>query len=428
MSLRRRNCIIAQSGGPTAVINASLCGIAQEVMRHAEFEGVYGARHAIVGILEEDLVDLRQEDPGEIGLLNTTPGAALGACRHKLPELNSEEGRRDLSRVLEVLDAHDVHYLFYIGGNDSMDTASKVLAYAQNQGYDLRVVGVPKTVDNDLPGIDHCPGYGSVAKHIAAVAMGVGLDMQSVRLTDPVAVMEVQGRYSGWMTASTALARRQEGDAPNLVYLPEVPWDRSRFLEDVRLCHSRHGWCFIAVSTAIKDEEGDYVSAPTGRFAKDAFGHLQLAGVGLVLSDLIKSELGLKTRVVRLGPAERVAMYFGSLTDRDEAFKLGTLAVRAALDGETGKMASIQRVSNAPYRCEYSLADLSLVAGAEKRVPREWINGGGSDVTPEFIEYARPLIRGEVPVPIENGLPRYARLQAIPIARKLPAWRQEVAV
>ena len=290
----RGNCLIGQSGGPTAVINASLCGIVEEAIRADAFLEILGARHGVVGLLNEDVIDLRQEDPAEIDLLRSTPGAAIGSCRHKLPAADTEEGKRTFTRLLEVLDAHDVHTFFYAGGNDSMDTTNRLLSYAARQGYELRGIGVPKTVDNDLPGIDHCPGYGSVAKHLAAIAMGVGLDMQSVRLTDPVVVMEIQGRFSGWMTAATALARRGEGDAPNLLCLPEAPWNRARFLEDVRRCHARYGWCFIAAATATRDESGQHLCAPTGPFTRDAFGHLQLGGVGTVLAELVKQELKLK--------------------------------------------------------------------------------------------------------------------------------------
>jgi len=419
----RGNCVLGQSGGPTAVINASLCGLLQEAGRRGAFDRIYGARHGVVGLLNEDLADLRREEPAEIELLRSTPGAALGSCRYKLPAADTEEGKRHFTRLLEVFDAHDIHCLFYSGGNDSMDTLSRLLAYAAGQGYDLHGIGVPKTVDNDLPGTDHCPGYGSVAKHLAAIAMGVGLDMQSMRLSDPVVVMEVQGRFSGWMTASTALARRRAGDAPNLLCLPEVPWNRERFLEDVRRSHAKYGWCFVTVATATKDEEGRPLSAPTGPFAHDAFGHAQLGGVGSVLVELIKQELKLKARLVRLGPAERVAMHFGSLTDRDEAYALGVHALRAAVEGESGKMVGLERVSNHPYRCDLTLVDLSVVANAEKLIPREWITEAGNDVNEQFLEYARPLIQGEVPTPTEDGLPRYARLEGVAVEKKLGAWQ-----
>lgn len=423
MSKLRGKCLVGQSGGPTAVINASLCGMIQEAARHPEIEGIYGARHGVVGLLREEMADLAQEDPAEIELLRSSPGAALGSCRYRLPEADTPEGEAHGRRLLDVLAAHNIRYLCYAGGNDSMDTLSKMLAYAARHGYELRGIGVPKTVDNDLPGTDHCPGYGSVAKHLSAIAMGVGLDMEAMRLSDPVVVMEVQGRFSGWMTASTVLARRHPGDAPNLVCLPEVPWNRERFLEDVRACYAAHGHCFISAATATKDEQGQPLSAPTGPFARDAFGHLQLGGVGTVLSDLIKQELRLKTRLVRLGPADRVGMHFGSLTDRDEAYSLGQFAVQAAVEGESGKMAGLRRCSDAPYRCEPDLVDLSVVANAEKLIPREWITPAGNDLTEEFVSYARPLIQGEVPLVIEDGLPRYARLRGAPVEKRLPPWQ-----
>ncbi len=422
MSSLRGNCLVGQSGGPTAVINSSLCGIVQEAMHHRELEDIFGARHGVVGILNEDLADVRREDPAEIELLRNTPGAALGSCRYRLPHVSTDEGQRHFARILQVFAAHNIRYLFYAGGNDSMDTTKRILEYAASQGYELRGIGVPKTVDNDLPGIDHCPGYGSVAKHLAAITLGVGLDMQSMRLSDPVVVMEVQGRFSGWMTASTALARQDEGDAPNLLCLPEAAWNKQRFLDDVQRMYARYGWCFISVATATKDEEGNFLNAPTGPFARDPFGHIQLGGIGSVMVDMIKQELKLKARLVRLGPAERVAMHFGSLTDRDEAYALGVHAVRAALAGHTGKLVGLERTSNSPYHCDLALVDLGVVANAEKLIPRTWINEAGNDVNERFLEYARPLIQGEVVTPVENGLPRYARIKGVSVEKKLGPW------
>jgi 6-phosphofructokinase len=420
MPTPRGNCLMGQSGGPTAVINASICGVIQEALKHSEIEGIYGAQHGILGVLEENLIDLRREDPEEIELLKSTPAAALGSIRHKLP--GPEEGTSEYERTLQVFEAHNIRYFFYAGGNDSMDTINKLSAYAAKVGYELRAIGIPKTVDNDLAGIDHCPGYGSVAKHIAAITMGVGLDMQSVHLTDPIVIMEVMGRNAGWMTASSALARRFDGAAPNLIYVPEAPWYRARFLDDVKRTHAKHGWCFIAASVGTKDESGEYLATQKGDFATDAFGHVQLGGVGLFLESLVRGELGLKTRLVRLGPAERVAMHFASLTDRDEAYQLGAFAVRSAIEGVTAKMVSLKRASNDPYRCDLTHTDLDVVANEEKLIPRQWLNEAGNDVTQAFLDYARPLIQGEAPTPIENGLPRYARLREAPVGKRLPAW------
>ena len=420
MSTPRGNCLTGQSGGPTAVINASLCGVIQEAMRHSEIEGIYGARHGILGVLHEDLIDMRQEDPDEIEFLKSTPAAALGSIRHKLPDPSQDSS--EYERILEVFETHNIRYFFYAGGNDSMDTVNKIAAHAAGVGYDLRAIGIPKTVDNDLAGIDHCPGYGSVAKHIAAITMGVGLDMQSVHLTDPVIILEVMGRNAGWMTASSALARRQEGDAPNLIYVPEAPWNRERFLEDVRGTHAKYGWCFIAASVGTKDDSGEYLATQRGEFAKDSFGHVQLGGVGPFLEGLVRGELGLKTRPIRMGPAERVAMHFASLTDRDESYQLGIFAVQSAVEGVSAKMVSLERRSSDPYRCDLTLTDLEIVANEEKLIPRQWLNEAGNDVTQQFLNYARPLIQGEVPTPIENGLPRYARLREVGVGKKLAAW------
>ncbi|UCC68837.1 MAG: 6-phosphofructokinase [Armatimonadota bacterium] len=420
MTTLRGNCLMGQSGGPTAVINASICGVIQEAMKHSEIQEIYGAQHGILGVLQEDLIDLRREDAEEIELLKCTPAAALGSIRHKLPD--PDQDASEYERIFQVFEAHNIRYFFYAGGNDSMDTINKICAYAEQVGYDLRAVGIPKTVDNDLAGIDHCPGYGSVAKHIAAITLGVGLDMQSVHLTDPVVIMEVMGRNAGWMTASSALARSFEGDAPNLIYVPEAPWNRDRFLDDVRRSQGKHGWCFIAVSVGTKDESGGYLATQKGEYAKDAFGHVQLGGAGPFLEDLVRGELGLKTRLIRMGPAERIAMHFASLTDRDEAYGLGAFAVQSGINGITAKMVSLERKTNEPYQCELTLSDLEIVANEEKLIPREWLNEAGNDVTQDFVAYARPLIEGEVPTPIENGLPRYARLREVRVEQRLLAW------
>jgi 6-phosphofructokinase 1 len=422
MATLHGNCLMGQSGGPTAVINASICGVIQEALRHSEIEGIYGAQHGILGVLQEDLVDLRQEDAEEVEALKWTPAAALGTIRHKLAD--PEQDSSEYERIFQVFEAHNIRYFFYAGGNDSMDTINKVTAHAAGVGYDLHAIGIPKTVDNDLAGVDHCPGYGSVAKHIAAITLGVGLDMQSVHLTDPVIIMEVMGRNAGWMTASSALARRFEGDAPNLVYVPEAPWNRERFLDDVRRSHAEYGWCFVAVSVGAKDESGEYLATQKGEFASDAFGHVQLGGVGPFLESLVRGELGLKTRLVRMGPAERVAMHFASLTDRDEAYQLGVFAVQSAIEGVTAKMVSLERNSSDPYHCDLTLTNLDIVANEEKLIPRGWLNEAGNDVTQDFLDYARPLIQGEVPTPVENGLPRYARLREVEVGKKLEAWRQ----
>ena len=426
----RGNCLIAQSGGPTAVINASICGVIQQAMRHPEIEGIYGAQHGVVGVLNEDLVDLRQEEAQELELLQSTPGAALGSVRHRLPAPGDDPAQ--YQRILAVFEAHNIRYFFCAGGNDSMDTLSKVSRHAAARGHEFRAVGVPKTVDNDLAGTDHCPGYGSVAKHVAAITMGVGLDMMAMHLSDPIVVMEMMGRNAGWITAATALARRpcgglarwEPGDAPNLIYVPEASWSRERFLEDVRECHARYGWCLIAICGSVRDEHGDYIAMQRGKFSEDAFGHVQLGGVGQFVEGLVREELGLKTRLIRLGPAERIAMHFASLTDRDEAYQLGVFAVQSAVGGVTGKMVGLRRVSNSPYRCEPTLTDLDAVANEEKLIPREWLNEAGNDVTQDFLDYALPLIQGEVPTPIVDGLPRYARLKEVGVQKKLPEWRQ----
>jgi 6-phosphofructokinase 1 len=412
----RGNAVVAQSGGPTAVINASACGVIQECFRQGVIGDVYGANHGILGILQEDLFDLRAEPPETIEGLRRTPSAAVGSCRHKL-----RSDARQFERLLDVFRAHDIHYFFYIGGNDSMGTADQVDRLAREQGYELRVVGVPKTVDNDLVGTDHCPGYGSVAKFLATAVMEAGRDTEAMATFDQVTILEAMGRNTGWIAAATGLARRDEVDAPHLIYVPEVPFLIDRFLEDVRGVYHKLGRVFLVVSEGLVDENGEYITAEGGKFAVDPFGHRQLGGVADVLQHLIEKEVGVKCRYNKLGTCQRTALHCASKTDSDEAYLCGQDAVRQAVTGTTGFMVSLLRESDEPYRCRTGLTKLDQVANGVKKLPREFLDGPGTGITAAMRRYAGPLIQGEVPLKLAtDGLPEFVRFRRQPVARRLP--------
>ena len=412
----RGNAIVAQSGGPTTVINSSACGVIEEVMRRRDvITGLFGANNGILGIVQEDLFDLAAESSQTIAGLRCTPSSAIGSCRYKLGDLGKDRGK--YQRLLEVFQAHDIRYFFYIGGNDSMDTADKVDRLARQEGYDLRVVGVPKTVDNDLVGTDHCPGYGSVAKFLATCVMESGRDTEAMYTVDPVTVTEAMGRNTGWIAAATGLASRHPDEAPHLIYVPEIPFNEERFLEEVREVHRRLDRVYVVVSEGIKNEKGQYVAAQT---EIDAFGHRQLGGVADYLRQLISRETGLKARYNKLDTIQRNAMHFASLTDSNEAYACGQAAVRFALEGVTGQMAALQRESETPYRCGVKLVPLAEVANGVKLLPRDYMNVAGNHISQAMRTYAGPLILGEVPIRVgDDGLPSFIRFQRRPVPRKL---------
>jgi 6-phosphofructokinase 1 len=417
----RGNAVVAQSGGPTAVINASACGVIQEALRQGGIEQLYGANNGILGIIQEDLFDLRAESADTIAGLRSTPAAAIGSCRYKLADLVAE--RDKYQRILEVFRAHNVRYFFYIGGNDSMDTADKINRLAAELNYELRVVGVPKTIDNDLVATDHCPGYGSVAKYLATAVMEAGRDNEAMCTFDAVTVLEAMGRNTGWIAAATGLARRREDEAPHLIYVPEIPFHVERFLTDVREVHRRLGWAFIVVSEGLVDEKGEYVAAQRGLFAKDAFGHRQLGGIADFLQRLIEQEIGIKARYNKLGTCQRNAIHFASRTDNEEAYRCGQEAVRQAVAGTSGFMITLVRESENPYRCETALAALAEVANGFKRLPRNYLDVAGTQINDAMRRYAGPLVLGEVPIRIgADGLPEFVRFQRQPVPRKLPAF------
>ncbi len=410
------NVLVGQSGGPTSVINASVAGIIAEALNHECIEEIYGTLNGVLGILQEDLIDLASESQQQIRALKHTPGAALGTCRFKLKK------QADFDRVLEVFKAHNIRYFFYIGGNDSQDTADKISKLAQAQGYELRVIGVPKTIDNDLPVTDHCPGYASAIKYVATTVREVAADNEAMGQGDLVSIIEVMGRSAGWIAAGAALAKRKDHphDPPHLIYLPEIPFDQAKCLEDVKRVLKREKFCQIVVAEGLVDADGNYVAADA---ATDAFGHAQLGGAGDALAEIIGSNIpGVKCRVAKPGLIQRSAATAASKTDADEAYMAGEAAVEAAINGETDKMVTLLRGDKDIYSCETGLAPLSDVANSIKKLPREWINEDGTSMNFQFLRYAQPLIQGEVVVPRDNGVPSFARLDKVRVDKILPAY------
>ena len=404
MAQLKGNLIVGQSGGPTAVINCSLAGVIQEALRHDVIGDIYGMIHGIEGVLKENIIDLRAEAPETIEGLRQTPSSALGACRTKLKAA-------DYERIIKVLQAHDVRYFVYIGGNDSADTCHHVEKLAQETGYELRAIAVPKTVDNDLAYTDHCPGYGSVARFNAIATRDSGRDTDAIGIVDNVKIIETMGRNAGWITASTALAKEHADDAPHLIYLPERAFDMQEFLEDVKATFDRLGHCLITVCEGLRDDQGVELVASKRAVDTDGFGHKQLGGVADFLCQAIADNLKLKARFDKPGTIQRMSVIAASPVDQQEAYLVGKTAVAAAVDGVSGQMITLVRESNSPYRVTTGLAPLEAVANAEHCVPPEFINERGNFVTERFIEYARPLIGGE--------LPRYVRLAGKRVPPKL---------
>ena len=398
------NVLVGQSGGPTAVINASVAGVVSEALNHDCIEEIYGALNGVLGILNEDFIDLAAESQQTIRGLKFTPGAALGTCRYKLKK------QADFERVLEVFKAHNIRYFFYAGGNDSQDTADKISKLAQEQGYALRVIGIPKTIDNDLPVTDHCPGYGSVIKYISTSVREIACDNAAMGQHDLVQIIEVMGRNAGWIAAGAALAKRRDHpeDPPHLIYLPEVAFSTEKFVEDVKNVLKREKYCLVVVGEGLIDADGNYVATEKGT---DAFGHSQLGGAADYLMGLVQQHIpGVKARTVKLGMAQRTAAHCGSKTDAEEAFLAGQTAVKVAVAGESDKMVTLVRGDTDHYSCETGLAPLSDIANGVKKLPKEWINEDGVSMSHQFVRYASPLIQGETPVLYENGLPAFARL------------------
>ena len=402
-------CIFGQSGGPTAVINASAYGVFKTALESDAITNVYGAAHGIRGVLDDRLYDIRQEDPDELRLLLHTPSSELGSCRYKMADPEADD--TDYRRILEIFQKYDVRYFFYNGGNDSMDTCNKISRYMQAHDWECRVMGVPKTIDNDLFGTDHCPGYASAAKYIATSCMEVSKDCR-VYDNGTITVIEIMGRHAGWLAGSAALATYC-GSGPDLVYLPEVDFDMERFFADVHRVYEQKNSVLIAVSEGIHYADGSFVSEAKAS-ATDGFGHAQLGGLAARLAQALKEREHAKVRGIELSLLQRAGAHLASQTDIDEAFSAGKTAVEAAIAGETGKMVALMReMVDGKYTCRMELIPLADVANYEKKVPVEWIVPEGNNVTQDFIDYALPLIQGVPEIPVENGLPRYARLKKV---------------
>ena len=408
MSQLKGACIIGQSGGPTSVINASAYGVMRTALDNPNITAVYGAAHGIKGVLNDRLYDMSQEDAHELELLLNTPSSELGSCRYKIADPDVDD--TDYKRILEIFKKYDVRYFFYNGGNDSMDTCSKVSRFMAKSGYECRVMGVPKTIDNDLFGTDHCPGFASAAKYIATSCAEVYKDAR-VYDTGMVTIIEIMGRHAGWLTAAAALAG-VVGCAPDLIYVPEVDFDMDKFLADVTSIYEKNGNCIVAVSEGIHYADGSFVSeAKTS--ATDGFGHAQLGGLAAMLANIVKERTGAKVRGIELSLLQRCGAHLASQTDIQESFLAGKTAVEAAVAGETDKMVGFECSRENGYECKTKLFNLSEVANFEKKVPLEWINEAGNGINQGFIDYALPLIQGENTRATEHGLPRFARLKKV---------------
>src|SRR5512137_737156 len=415
--------LVAQSGGPTAVINASLAGIIQEAGRHECIEEIFGGLNGILGILNEELIDINEEKAKTIEGLKFTPAAALGTCRYKIDfKKKPEKAAQDMDRLFEIFKAHNIRYFFYAGGNDSQDTAHKIHLEAVKRGYEMRVIGVPKTIDNDLPHTDQCPGYGSVIKYNATTVMEVGSDVASMATDDgSCCIIEVMGRSAGWIAAGTVLAKRgNPANPPHIILVPEIQYDVDAVLAKIKEAVEAYRYCVMVVGEGIKNKDGEEIGADKSRL--DAFGHPVLAGAAEVIKEYIQDKLNTKTRTVLLGYAQRASAHCASLTDARNAFACGEAAVKAAIDGQSGYMVKIVRETQSDGSVKWStgLQPLADIANVEHFVPRDWISEDGYLPNEKFVEYARPLIEGEVKPPIEGGLPKYVVLEKSKVEKKLP--------
>lgn len=420
MSALTGNLLVAQSGGPTAVINASVAGVIQEAGRHPDhIEEIYGGLNGIYGILNEDLIDILEETNQVIEGLKHTPAAALGTCRYKIDfKKKPEQAAKDMDRLFQVFEAHNIRYFFYAGGNDSQDTSHKIHQQAVERGYDLRVIGVPKTIDNDLPHTDHCPGFGSVIKYNATTVLEVATDVGAMATDDgSCCIIEVMGRSAGWIAAGTVLAQRQPGDAPHIILLPEIAFNQEKFLTKVKEVVAEKGFCIVVVGEGLKNEAGEELGADKTNL--DSFGHPVLSGAAEKLREIVQGALNLKTRTVKLGYAQRAAAHFASAQDVVEAVACGEAAVKAAVEGKSGFMVKLVRTNSSPYEWSTGLQDLGDIANVEHFIPADWISEDGMMVNEKFVEYARPLIQGELKLPMDNGLPKYVRFERNRVEKKL---------
>ncbi len=402
-------CVIGQSGGPTSVINASVYGTIVAALESDCITQILGSEHGIIGVLDDTLYDLGLEDPEELNLLKYTPSASLGSCRYKLAAAENDD--TDYKRILEVFKKHNIRYFFYNGGNDSMDTCDKISRYLNECGWECRVIGIPKTIDNDLVGTDHCPGFASAAKYIATSTMEVSMDNKAYP-TGQVTIMEIMGRHAGWLAGSAGIGSRF-GAGPDLVYLPEIDFNENAFLDDVERIYREKGDCLVIVSEGLRFADGSFVSGAETS-STDGFGHAQLNGLVPTLEKLAKDRTGAKVRGIEVSLLQRCSIHMASLTDLEEAEIAGRAAVEAALAGENGMMVAFERdETGGHYACRTVLQPLSSVANKEKMVPREWINDRGNFVTDEFINYVLPLLKGRPELPEVQSMPRYAHLKKI---------------
>ena len=403
----KKNAVVGQSGGPTAVINASLYGTVYEALnREDEIGTVYGMINGIEGFLNDQVMDMAPlEESKELELIRTTPGSYLGSCRYKLPEdLNDPVYPQLFARF----EAYNIGYFFYIGGNDSMDTVSKLSRYAEKISSDIRVIGIPKTIDNDLVETDHTPGFGSAAKYVASTVREIAIDASVYDNKKSVTIVEIMGRHAGWLTAASALARKFEHDNPVLLYLPETDFDQDAFIEKVRTSLETTPNLVVCIYEGIHDNTGTFICEYSNDVGTDTFGHKMLTGSGKYLENLVKERLGVKVRSVELNVCQRCSSSMLSKTDQKEAIASGAYGVKAALNGASGKMVAFERLDGDDYQIDYVLKDVNVICNQEKCVPATWITADGSDVTEDFIRYARPLIQGEVTVPTEDGVPKFA--------------------
>lgn len=416
--MTKRNVFYAQSGGATAVINATACGVIQAARQHSDRIGkVYAGHHGIVGALTENLIDTTLESDDVIAALRYTPASAFGSCRYKLKSL--EENRQEYERLIEVFAAHNIGYFFYNGGNDSQDTTHKVAEMSKRMGYPLTCIGLPKTIDNDLPYTDNCPGFGSVAKYVAVSIREASLDVASMSATSTkVFILEVMGRHSGWIAAASGLAAEQHGDPPHIILFPEIPFEVGRFVARVDEVVRQHGYCSIVVSEGLRTRDGKFL---TQSDLHDAFGHTQLGGVAPVVAHLVKRESGHKCHWAVADYLQRAARHIASATDVEQAYALGKAAVEQGLTGKSGVMLTIERVQQTPYQWAIGEVALEKVANAERKMPPEYVSQDGFHITDACRAYLSPLVQGECYPPYHNGLPHFARLKKVLEPKKLGA-------
>lgn len=418
--MSKANLFYAQSGGVTAVINASACGVIETARKHKDKIGkVYAGLNGIVGALHEELIDTNKESAKTIAALRSTPAGAFGSCRYKLKSY--AENEREYERLIEVFKAHNIRYFLYNGGGDSQDTANKFAQLSIDKGYPINCIGVPKTVDNDLPITDNCPGFGSVAKYVAVSIREAGLDVASMCASSTkVFVMEVMGRHAGWIAGAAGLAAEQEGDAPHIILFPEIAFNREKFLKKVKSCVKKHGFCAIVVSEGVQNPDGSFLAEAGG---KDAFGHAQLGGVAPFIAEMVKEEHGYKYHWAVADYLQRAARHIASKTDVEQAYAVGAAAVEFALAGKTAVMPAIIRGKGKKYSWRIGEASLADVANVEKMLPRSYISRDGFGISEEAREYFAPLVQGEDYPEYKNGLPQYARLKKVLEKKKLKPWR-----